>query len=140
LEDYGLELLEYRGDTPLYFLYKDGSFLNMTANGDTPCVVNGVSKTLSQLTGNEIYNLVDGFDSSAVKVTFPSEKEQNEYLIAKVEYGETAGYRLTDLTYSGDLISSVGETLTSILDKIKNMLGEFEYFYDLEGRFVFQAK
>jgi hypothetical protein len=38
------------------------------------------------------------------------------------------------------LISSIGENLTSILDKIKNMLGEFEYFYDLEGHFVFQAK
>jgi hypothetical protein len=44
------------------------------------------------------------------------------------------------LTYSGDLIGAVGEAITSILDKIKNMLGEFEYFYDLDGRFVFQKK
>jgi hypothetical protein len=27
--------------------------------------------------------------------------------------------------------------LTSVLDKIKNMLVEFEYFYDVDGRFVF---
>jgi len=26
------------------------------------------------------------------------------------------------------------------LDKIKNMLVEFEYFYDLDGRFIFQKK
>jgi hypothetical protein len=26
------------------------------------------------------------------------------------------------------------------LDKIKNMLSEFEYFYDLDGQFVFQRK
>jgi hypothetical protein len=35
------------------------------------------------------------------------------------------------------LVSSIGETITSILDKIKNMLGEYEYFYDLDGRFIF---
>jgi hypothetical protein len=112
----------------------------MTANGNTPCVVNGRETTLSELGEYEVYNLVDGFDDNAAQVTFPAETAQNKYLIAKVEYGETAGYRLTDLTYSGELISSIGENLTSILDKIKNMLGEFEYFYDLDGRFVFQAK
>jgi hypothetical protein len=53
--------------------------------------------------------------------------------VAKISYGETAGYRYTDLTYAGDLIGNVGESITSILDKIKNMLGDFEYFYDLDG-------
>ena len=43
----------------------------------------------------------------------------------------------TDLTYAGDLIANIGESITSVLDKIKSMLSEFEYFYDLEGRFVF---
>jgi hypothetical protein len=41
------------------------------------------------------------------------------------------------LTYAGDLISNIGESITSMLDKIKSMLGEYEYFYDLDGRFVF---
>ena len=27
-----------------------------------------------------------------------------------------------------------------MLDKIKQMLGEFEYFYDIDGRFIFQKK
>jgi len=34
----------------------------------------------------------------------------------------------------------VGDSLTSMLDKIKSMLGEFEYFYDIDGRFIFQRK
>jgi hypothetical protein len=55
------------------------------------------------------------------------------YYFAKIEYGQTAGYRKTDLTYAGDLIANVGETITSVLDKIKNMLVEFEYFYDING-------
>ena len=62
------------------------------------------------------------------------------YVLARIDYGETAGYRKTDLTYAGDLIAQVGETLTSILDKIKNMLGDYEYFYDIDGQFVFQKK
>jgi hypothetical protein len=55
------------------------------------------------------------------------------------------GYFLTDLTYasgdkssvSKDLVVNAGETLTSALDKIKNMLVHFEYFYDINGKFVF---
>ena len=47
------------------------------------------------------------------------------------------GYRVTDLTYTGELITNIGDTLTSVLDKLRDMLGEFEYFYDIEGHFVF---
>ena len=54
--------------------------------------------------------------------------------------GDAAGYRITDLTYAGDLIASPYESLTSMLDKIVNMLGDFEYFYDLEGRFIFRKQ
>jgi len=35
------------------------------------------------------------------------------------------------------LIAKVGESLTSVLDKLVKMLGEYEYFYDTDGRFVF---
>jgi hypothetical protein len=62
------------------------------------------------------------------------------YSVTKVEFGQAIGYRTTDLVYTGELISSIGESLTSILDKIKTMLGAFDYFYDLDGNFIFQAK
>jgi len=42
--------------------------------------------------------------------------------------------------YAGDLIAKSGETITSVLDKIKNMLGNFEYFYDIDGKFIFQEQ
>ena len=57
-----------------------------------------------------------------------------KYKIAKFEYGSIPGYRLTDLTFAGDLIANVGETIVSVLDKIKNMLGDFEYFYNHNKR------
>jgi hypothetical protein len=143
LEDYGLELLEYRGDSTLYCLCESASknVVNMTTNGEAECSINGTLTKLKDLSSSEYYNLVDGFDETAADVTFPdSEDPTMLYKIAKIEYGDTAGYRVTDLTYSGDLISSIGENLTSILDKIKNMLSNFEYFYDLDGRFIFQEK
>ena len=52
----------------------------------------------------------------------------------------TAGYRATDLIYPEDLVVSVGGNITSMLDSIIKMLGEFEYFYDIDGRFIFQRK
>ena len=70
----------------------------------------------------------------------PISGEYNTYRVAKIEYGEDIGYRLTDLIYNGDLITSLGESFSSVLDKIKTMLGDFEYFYDIDGRFVFQRK
>ena len=52
----------------------------------------------------------------------------------------TIGYRIIDLIYPGDLIANVGDTVTSVLDKIKNMLTEYEYFYNEDGQFIFQRK
>jgi hypothetical protein len=142
IEDYGLELLEYRYDVPMY-LYRETSsstFMNITLNGKTKCRVKGtlVDTTLDQLNSDVLEMLVDTLAGSATPT--PVIIDGNEYYVAKVSYGQTAGYRTTELTYPGDLIGAVGEAITSILDKIKNMLGEFEYFYDLDGRFIFQKK
>lgn len=62
------------------------------------------------------------------------------YYINKYEYGDNFGYKITDLVYAGNLIANVGESITSVLDKIKTMLGEYEYFYNLQGQFIFQKK
>jgi hypothetical protein len=50
----------------------------------------------------------------------------------------TAGYRRTALIYPGNLVGAVGASITSaVLDKIKSMFSDFEYFYDIDGKFVF---
>jgi hypothetical protein len=59
------------------------------------------------------------------------------YTIVSRTTNETVGYRICDLVYAGELITSVGENITSVLDKIKNMLSCFEYYYDIDGRFIF---
>jgi hypothetical protein len=144
LEDYGLELLEYRYDIPMY-LYRtidSNIFNNIVMNGKLKCEIirdnKRISTTLEELLPTELDMLVDPLTGTSN----PSEVfiEGTPYYVAKIEYGQTAGYRLTDLTYAGDLIANVGESITTVLDKIKNMLSEFEYFYDLDGQFIFQRK
>jgi hypothetical protein len=51
---------------------------------------------------------------------------------------ESMGYQITDYTYPGKLESAAGDTVVSVLDKIKNALGNFEYFFDEEGIFHFK--
>ena len=141
LEDKGLELLEYRGDTPLYLLYhiKSGEYINMEFDGSKVCYLSSSGQELTLETIPNYNKRVDELlYDEATKIKL--EKNGDDYLVSKIEYGQTAGYRLTELTYPGDLISGIGESITSILDKITKMLGNFEYFYDLDGRFIFQSK
>lgn len=58
--------------------------------------------------------------------------------IQTAQAGEDIGYTLTDFTYPGKLEAKAGDTVVSVLDKIKNTLGNFEYFYDVNGNFIFQ--
>lgn len=53
-------------------------------------------------------------------------------------YNEDCGYIYTDFTYPEELTSGIGENVCSVLDKIKETLGNFEYFYDINGKFVFK--
>lgn len=130
LDEYGLEQLTYKGDVPLYALYdtRVGQFTQILILSDTETSVFG-----------EGFSFMD-LNSFISDIKGDKDLYQNKYKVMKIEYGQDVGYRLTDLTYAGELISKPGETLTSVFDKIKQMLGNFEYFYDLNGRFVFQKK
>ena len=54
--------------------------------------------------------------------------------------GDLIGYQATPLIYPGKLECKAGDTVASVLDKIKNVLGNFEWFYDVQGKFHFQKK
>lgn len=53
-------------------------------------------------------------------------------------YGQDAGYKYTDFTYPGELVLNAGDTVVTLLDKIVSTLGSYEYFYNIDGKFVFQ--
>ena len=54
------------------------------------------------------------------------------------ENGRDIGYIFSDFYFPGELIVDAGGTVCDVLDKIKNALGNFEYFYDIDGNFIFQ--
>ena len=140
LEDFGVELLEYRGDSSLYLLRDINAdiFRNMSINGAQKCyTLDGTETSLNSIAVYDTLNQNASIIPTQVRLELGS---KNIYTVVKLDYGTTAGYRLTDLTYAGDLIANIGESITSVLDKIVSMLGNFEYFYDLDGRFVFQKQ
>lgn len=150
LDTYGLELLEYRYDIPMYlYRLQNSSIFNnvIIENRDTKVYLsldqdgtlfNEEPVLLENVPVSHLDQMVDGMTGSTKPM--PVKIDDNIVYLAKIEYGQTAGYRTTDLTYAGDLIANIGESLTSVLDKIRNMLVEFEYFYDVDGRFIFQKK
>ena len=54
--------------------------------------------------------------------------------------GKDVGYIYSDFTFPGELIADAGSSVTDNLDKIIQVLGNYEYFYDLDGNFIFQEK
>lgn len=168
LDTYGLELLEYRYDVPL-FLYRSAKnanpiYDNVILKGDNtkvtvydsadniithPSEIPGVQDLLlkdillSEVPIKYFENLTETFtgNSTLYQFTFADNNDNTKkFYVTKINQGDTAGYRKTDLIYPDDLIANVGESITSVLDKIKNMLTEFEYFYNTYGQFVFQKK
>ena len=159
LDDFGVELLQYRGTitNPLYLFFNinsqeveqmtlDGSF-TVYKGRQISCAISNIENIVFEVNdkGEEIkgkyYNLNELYTVSnptAFKLN-RNDKEENYYII-KITTGQTCGYRMTDITYAGDLIANVGETVVSVLDKICKMLGDFEYYYDTEGKFIFKRK
>ena len=55
-------------------------------------------------------------------------------------YGDSVGYQYVPFTYptKEQLTSAIGESVASVLEKIKKHLGNYEYFFDVDGIFHFQ--
>ena len=68
---------------------------------------------------------------------FTTEEQPGED-VEKIRTGEDVGYIYSDFYYPGELIGDAGSSVVTILDKIKSTLGNYEYFYDLDGNFIFQ--
>lgn len=138
LDDNGWELWEYRGDKPMYMFYQNEKVINFTLDGDTLVkLTDNSNKKISELDQYYSFNTLDNdYNNSATKIKY---NNIDAYVI-KCEYGDTVGYHPTELIYNTDLVLNPGEPFTNVLDKIVTMLGEYEYFYNVDGRFVFQKK
>ena len=78
---------------------------------------------------------------------FMDESEYQNYINSLESYstqiftkGQDVGYIYVDFIYPGELIADAGASVTDMLDQIIQVLGNYEYFYDLDGNFIFQEK
>ena len=148
LDEYGYELLQNKCDADMYFFreVETGRIINVVIGDNLPNLYDPDTKGQIPLDDDFKFDQLDSYkllgkDNDVTQIILNVESTNPTiYTIAKKSYGEPVGYRVCDLVYAGELISNVGETLTSVLDKIKSMLSCFEYFYDVDGRFIFQRK
>lgn len=142
LDSCGVELLDYIGHKSIMYVFEqrlgtDGVWTSQIAFSGTP-----IGSTLEKI-WEQNKNRTDDFyvdmDGNEVR-----EIDARLHFCKRVDpdgdKSTTVGYRAVDLTYNDDLIVDIGGTITQMLDKIVKMLGEFEYYYDTNGNFIFQRK
>lgn len=105
-----------------------------------------VRKVMKWTGSNPLYITQYTSTTSGIQYGATTDKEQVDEALAAgtidsyTEYksGQDVGYIYTDFVYPGELIGDAGNSVCDILDKIKSALGNYEYFYDLDGNFIFQ--
>ena len=111
VEDVDLEIkriMKWNGDSPLYLMYSKPS------------------KT-------------DENNEYTYQITTDTTSLDGEWqVLQKYTAGQDVGYIYDDFYYTSDLEAAPGDSVVTILDKIKSYLGNYEYFYDAFGLFHFR--
>lgn len=152
---FGLFLLDYLGGTPFYILVdirNVGEAVDFLFN-QTVYVEEGddnwVETQLDEIPEDKLNNIGSFINTQSWEGLARIKLDPNSadtYYACRIESGETCGYEVTDLTYpkeseeDNSLSIGVGGTITQVLDKIVEFLGDYEYFFDVNGRFVFRKK
>ena len=139
VDNQGLELLKYNEGDFYTIIDKTGTYINLLFNEDLTKYKadTGIQIALKDLTADDLSTTTN------LKTKFKDNLfDMDYYYIGKVNGQDAAGYRSVELYWPDDdgLVANVGDTITSILDKICKTFGEYEYFYNVYGQFVFQRK
>lgn len=156
VDDTALQTIDFAGKDYIYLLryangVDKGTYGNILFDGDitrylSPDSGGGkvILSKLEEIPGCYYYNLAPNADNThATKIkNSDSINDTQYYYVVRCSSGEAVGYRTTDLTWFGKdgLVGNVGSTMTAIYDRIIKTFSEYEYFYDIDGRFVFQRK
>lgn len=168
IEPYALEMLDNNTNEPMYLLHNGIEYCDMvskntlinkyrlfiptnTLDDQNRIFVNNTGDITNfnfmSLAGEDNNNLISSVENSSIEENsiYPTKiiklgDDSVIYTVFPIEPGNAAGYGMTLLVYPDELKGDIGTSITSILDKIVNMLGDYEYFYNLDGQFVFQAK
>ena len=93
-------------------------------------------------TGNSPIWLIKGDKGYQLVTIQPDEQDKIKGYQSGFEFGRDVGFVYDSFTYPGPdkLNCNAGDTVTSVLDKIIGVLGNYEYFYDVFGNFIFREK
>lgn len=96
-------------------------------------------ETITEEEREEIDKEIQNFQKE-IEIEQNSIQEEGPGWILKKVYsaGDDIGYIYSDFYFPRELIGNAGDSVCTILDTIKNTLGNFEYFYDLDGNFIFR--
>lgn len=113
-----------------------GEDLNNIVIEDVPLRI----KRIMRWTGNTpLYLVSNGGQAEAGTLSYDPTTilpTQGSYL--QINNGDDAGYIYDDFVYDTDLTLNAGQTVVDALEKIKQYLGNYEYFYDCYGIFHFR--
>lgn len=113
-----------------------GEDLNNIVIEDVPLRI----KRIMRWTGNTpLYLVSNGGQAEAGTLSYDPTTilpTQGNYL--QINNGDDAGYIYDDFVYDTDLTLNAGQTVVDALEKIKQYLGNYEYFYDCYGIFHFR--
>lgn len=170
LPDNGYELYQYIGNEPLYMIVEaevsgteDERHItytnpprvkNVTSDGEATfqtlefkedeaagtIKIKEKEVKLEDIANYFTFNSIPNLEANAYSSIIKYGGAVYDACVVKIENGDNIGYHQIPLVYNSDLILNAGESITSLLDKIKNMLGNYEYFYDVNGKFIFQKK
>lgn len=96
-----------------------------------------IKKVMKWVGANPLYHYQSYGENGEIS-NYYSCSEMDLELIEVFDNGRDVGYVYSDFYYPGELIADAGNSVCDILDKIKNTLGNYEYFYDINGNFIFQ--
>lgn len=157
----GVELWEYRGDKTMFMLVRKSTYevenlmlddetqvywlKSGIGGGATACKLYELVNSSGQIGGFKFLTLntltSDGqYGMEEYSLLKDPYNNDDAFYLMKFNYGDLVGYHATPLVYPEDLTAAVGSSITSVLDNIVKIFGNYEYFYDLDGHFVFQKK
>ena len=113
-----------------------GEDLNNIIINDVPDRIKQVLKWIGR---NPLYLFTDVTNAkNCFYTTIKSRGEVPGYKRNSFTYGYDCGYSYVPFVYPGELGAGAGDSVCTVLDKIKQTLGNYEYYYDVFGTFIFQ--
>ena len=127
----------------LFYDIIETAVMNYGGEGQSNIVINDVPREIKQI----MY-----WGSSAPLYYYP---DNNQYKLetpnpsstfVQFDFRDEIGYSYVDFVYGvlngsgSEFVTNIGDNVASVLNTVATQLGNYEYFYDINGKFIFQEK